>query len=250
MKTKLILGFLIIIFMTLAQNVALARNGSSNDSNDSKTKTESAVSTGVETESSSSSSAASSTPAALNPKQALDRLMQGNQRFVKEGNLCSNRNQDRRNVTAQKQEPFAVILGCSDSRVPPELAFDQGIGDIFVVRVAGNVVGANELDSIEYSAIHNHSSIVLVLGHQNCGAVDAVLNNNTQDIESIADFIRPVIGKGKSLDDAIKDNIRHSVDVVKKSAPIAKLIKDGKIDVVGGYYDLTSGAVTLLDRNN
>lgn len=184
----------------------------------------------------------------MNPSAALDRLMQGNKRFVKDGTICPDRHQDRRTLTASKQRPFAVILGCSDSRVPPELAFDQGIGDIFVIRVAGNIVGDTERDSVEYSAIHNHSSIVLVLGHSNCGAVTAVQENNTKDIESIAKFIKPVIKPNQSLDQAIEANIRHSVSVLRKSAPIAKLIKEGKIDVVGGFYDLNTGEVRLLEN--
>ncbi len=183
----------------------------------------------------------------LTPKSALQRLLEGNERFAKDNSLCPDRNQDRRAASAAKQKPFAVILGCSDSRVPPELAFDQGVGDLFVVRVAGNVVGPTELDSVEYSAIYNGSSIIMVLGHENCGAVTAVLANNTADIEAVADLIRPAVDKkNPSLDAAILANIQNSVDRIKQSPPIQKLMKEGKVDVVGAYYDLNTGKVRLL----
>lgn len=184
----------------------------------------------------------------ITPKDALQRLMEGNGRFVKEKTLCPQRHQDRRTITASKQRPFAIVLGCSDSRVPPELAFDQGIGDIFVVRVAGNVVGATELDSVDYSAIYNDSSIILVLGHGNCGAVSAVLANTTQDIETVADLIKPAMKPNQSLESAITANIKNSVTRIKQSPPIAKLIKAGKIEVVGGYYDLNTGEVKILSH--
>ncbi len=182
----------------------------------------------------------------LTPKQALDRLMKGNALFVQDTTICPNKHQDRRTITASKQRPFAIVLGCSDSRVPPELAFDQGIGDIFVVRIAGNVVGPTELDSVDYSAIHNDSSIIVVLGHENCGAVSAVLANNTKDIESIAAFMKPAIDQNQNLVAATEANIRNSVARIKASPPIAKLIREGKIDVVGAYYNLESGEVQLL----
>ena len=146
--------------------------------------------------------------------------------------------------------PFAIILGCSDSRVPPEIAFDQGVGDIFVVRIAGNVASQLEVESIEYSAVHLNSSIVMVLGHKNCGAVDAVLQEKTGGIPGLTEIIRPAVLKAKKnekgLDDAIIDNVKNTVATVKKSKTLAQLIKDGKIDVVGGYYDLGTGKVELI----
>ncbi len=194
----------------------------------------------------------------LSPQAALQQLMEGNKRFAEDKTTCPERNQMRRLATAAKQKPFAVILGCSDSRIPPEIAFDQGIGDVFVVRVAGNIVSTTELDSIEYSAIYNNSSIIMVLGHENCGAIQAVLAKQTQDIESIAELIKPAlknIDKSNStsatqLVDAIKANVQHSVTLIKQSSPIAKLMKAGKIDVVGAYYDFNTGLVTLLPVSN
>lgn len=183
------------------------------------------------------------------PKEALQRLLEGNERFVKDNSLCPDRNTDRRAASAAKQKPFAVILGCSDSRVPPELAFDQGLGDVFVVRVAGNVVGPTELDSVEYSAIYNGSSIIMVLGHEGCGAIEAVLANNTADIEAIANLIKPAVKNAHhSQEAAIEANVRNSVKRIKNSPAIQKLIKAGKIDVVGAYYDLNTGKVILLEK--
>jgi len=188
------------------------------------------------------------------PELALQRLLDGNQRFVQDKTTCLNRNQARREATAAvQQKPFAVVLGCSDSRVPPEIAFDQGLGDVFVVRVAGNVVSAIELDSVEFSALVFGSSIVMVLGHESCGAVNAVLHKDTKNIEAVAEQIKPALkglnNKDNSLEEAIKANVRHSVDIIKKSPVIAKLMKDKQINVVGGYYSLQTGEVKLLEDN-
>ena len=187
----------------------------------------------------------------LTPNAALKRLMEGNLRFTHDKLVCADRTSDRRTATAGQQRPFAVILGCSDSRIPPEIVFDQGVGDLFVIRVAGNVVGPLELDSVEYSVIHNDSSLVIVLGHENCGAVTAVMANDTQDIEAIASLIEPVIqtAKGRAgnpLENAIKDNVRAVVKQLRNSPVLARFIADRKIKVVGGYYNLVSGKVELL----
>ncbi len=185
----------------------------------------------------------------MTPEAALQRLIEGNERFMKDSSFCPDRTQDRRAASAAKQKPFAIVLGCSDSRVPPELAFDQGIGDIFVVRVAGNVVGGTELASIEYSAIYNHSAIVVVLGHESCGAVTAVVNHKTAGIEPIAELIKPAVNKEHhSLDDVIENNIRNSVKLIREAAPIAELIKERKIDVVGAFYNLNTGKIRILPK--
>src|SRR5262249_28976095 len=149
-----------------------------------------------------------------------------------------NRSKEARLALAEGQNPFAAILGCSDARVSPEIIFDQGIGDLFIVRVAGNVVGSLELDSIEYSAIYLKSALILVLGHQNCGAVQAVINGQTKDIESVAALITPALTlarsqKGSLLENTIKDNVIYSVDALKKSPALAALIQQGKLAVVG-----------------
>jgi len=188
---------------------------------------------------------------AIEPQRALQRLLEGNKRFMHDQSLCPNRNQDRRDATAAKQKPFAIVVGCSDSRVSPELTFDQGIGNIFVIRVAGNVVSAIELASVEYSALHNNSVIVMVLGHEKCGAVDAVYHGKTRGIEPIARLIAPAVRKAShhkhTLSVAVKNNVQNSVDRIKQSPIIQKLMKEGKIEVVGAYYHLRSGKVELID---
>lgn len=184
----------------------------------------------------------------LSPQGSLTRLMDGNKRYV--GDLLEgpDRSSMRRLEVYQKQRPFAIILGCSDSRVPPEIVFDQGIGDLFVVRVAGQVAGPVELDSIEYAAKYLGASLILVLGHQSCGAVKAVLSGKTADIEDVADLIKPAIMsvRRKTLENAIKANVRYVVNHLKNTPLIQQMMEDGKIDVVGGYYTLPDGKVEIL----
>ncbi len=125
----------------------------------------------------------------MSPEVGLRRLLEGNDRFS-ETNFLVRPPQDRRAATVAKQQPFAIIVGCSDSRVPPEVVFDQGLGDLFVVRVAGNVVGPLELDSIEYSVLVNHSSIIMVLGHQNCGGCFSCIFSKFKRYKSCGCFDR------------------------------------------------------------
>lgn len=187
----------------------------------------------------------------MNPTKALKKLMDGNNRYKHEKLLHPHQTKEARIASATGQTPFATILGCSDSRVAPELIFDQGIGDLFVVRVAGNVVAPVELDSIEYSVIYLKSSIILVLGHENCGAIQAVIQGQTQDIEAVASLITPSLElartqEGSLLENTIKDNVLHVVDELKKSPVLSKMIEEKKINVVGGYYNFYSGAVKLI----
>jgi carbonic anhydrase len=186
----------------------------------------------------------------LTPQKALEWLIRGNDRYVSDKLEHPERTSERREASAAKQKPFATILGCSDSRVSPEIVFDQGVGDLFVVRVAGNVVSPVELDSIDYSALYLGSSLVLVLGHENCGAVEAVLSKNVKDIEAVAALIEPAVSlyrnKPNGLEDAIKANVKAIVKQLKQAPVLADLIKKNKIDVVGGYYHLREGKVELL----
>lgn len=184
--------------------------------------------------------------AEVSPKEALERLKMGNDRYTKNQFTCPDRTEIRRIAVAAKQKPFAVILGCSDSRVPPEILFDQGVGDLFVVRVAGNVVGPVELDSIEYSAIYLNSSLVVVLGHESCGAVGAVLAGHTKDIEAVASLITPNIKMSHTVDEAVKANVKQVVKQLREGSVLARLIKEGKLDIVGGYYNLASGKVDFI----
>lgn len=183
---------------------------------------------------------------------SLQRLISGNERYVNDRLLHPDRTSVRREELRVSQAPFAVILGCSDSRVSPEIIFDQGLGDLFVVRVAGNVVGPLELDSVEFSALYLGSAIIMVLGHENCGAVSAVLQNKTQEIEAVAELIEPAVIKsrtikdGNPLENAVKTNVMMVVNQLKLAPVIKKLIQEKKIEVVGGYYHLGSGKVELI----
>jgi len=187
----------------------------------------------------------------VSPQEALKRLMEGNERYKKEKFLHPNQSKEARLSLAEGQTPFATILGCSDSRASPEIIFDQGIGDLFVVRVAGNVAADVEIDSIEYSVLYLKSSLVLVLGHQSCGAVQAVVKGQTKGIESVASLIAPSLAlaktqKGSLLENTIKDNVLYVTQELKKSPPLANLIKQGKLAIVGGYYDFHTGGVEIV----
>ncbi len=190
-------------------------------------------------------------PLRVSPAEGIKQLVQGNERYVKEILLHPNRDQEARTRTAIAQKPFAIVLGCSDSRVPPEVLFDQGIGDLFIVRVAGNVVGPIELASIGYAALYLGASSLIVLGHQNCGAIKAVLSGDTENIEPIARLIAPAVKQAKTqagsqIEDAVKDNVKYVVNQLEHVPLIAKFIKEKKFAVVGGYYGLATGKVELL----
>ena len=183
----------------------------------------------------------------------LDRLLEGNKRYVQDALEHPNRTAESRLALTTNQEPFAIIVSCADSRVAPEIIFDQGIGDLFVVRVAGNVIGPIELQSINYSAIHLHSSIIIVLGHENCGAVDAVIKDTTSTIPTIANLIQPAVQKAKSerayplLESSIKMNAINMKNVLLKTKAIADLVSKGNLKVYAGYYDMKTGTVSILD---
>lgn len=184
----------------------------------------------------------------MTPEQAIKRLMEGNKRYVNDQLEHPNRNQIRREAVTANQKPFAIILGCSDSRVSPEIVFDQGIGDLFVVRVAGNVVGSIELDSIDYAALYLDSVLILVMGHENCGAIQAVLNHNTKEISAIAEKIELniagiEIGQPNAVKNAVTANVRAAVKSLRESPVLSRLIKEKKIEVIGGYYNLSTGEV-------
>lgn len=183
---------------------------------------------------------------------ALERLMQGNQRYVKDLGACPNCNEYQRAAIKSSQNPFAIILGCSDSRVPPEIIFDQGIGDLFTVRVAGNIAGTSELESLEYAVKHMNACLIVVLGHENCGAVQAVLEDNAADFPEIARMITPAVtmarqGKQNDLSAAVKANVRIVMENIKKADVIKDILKQRNIKVVGGYYHLATGAVEIVE---
>ncbi|HEY5235762.1 MAG TPA: carbonic anhydrase [Rhabdochlamydiaceae bacterium] len=189
----------------------------------------------------------------LTRDQALQTLMEGNQRFSKDKSLHLDRTSERRQELISKQAPYAIIVGCSDSRVAPEIIFDQGIGDLFVVRVAGNVVGPLEQDSVEYSALYLNSSIILVMGHENCGAVNAVIAGNTKDIEAVAELIQPAADATKNqktnrLENTIKTNAKMMADQLRNSPVLSGLIAKKKLSVAAAYYNFHTRKVELLEE--
>jgi len=187
----------------------------------------------------------------MSSDKAIQTLVEGNQRYVEDRLEHPDRTSERREALAHIQKPFAFIVGCSDSRVAPEILFDQGVGDLFVVRVAENVVGKLELESIDFATKYLGSSVVLVLGHENCGAVSSVVENNTKDIRAIAKLIKPAVKRAKDergniLENSIKMNVKQVVEQLKQTKILASLVKEGKFKIIGGYYNLKTGKVDIL----
>jgi carbonic anhydrase len=191
------------------------------------------------------------------PTEAMTKLKEGNGRYTS-GNLQHpGQTTERRTELAKTQHPYAAIVSCSDSRVPPEIVFDQGLGDLFVVRVAGNVINDEGLGSIEYTVDHLGTRLILVLGHQSCGAVQAARETIAAKgkapghIESLVTAIKPAVEATAKddLDATIKANVKNVVQALRSSTPILKAkVDSGEIQVVGGYYSLDTGAVTFLDQ--
>jgi carbonic anhydrase len=189
----------------------------------------------------------------LTPDEALRHLMEGNERFASDTmtNLGQSLNILRQH-TVEKQEPFACVLSCADSRVPVELVFDQTIGQLFVARVAGNFVTPEILGSLEYGAAVLGTKLILVLGHSSCGAVTATMQGNAVpgQISSLFSHIQPAVDRaGGSLEKAVQENAKIQAGLLKKSSPLlAGLMKEGKLKIVAGYYDLSTGRVSLIER--
>ncbi|HWP93170.1 MAG TPA: carbonic anhydrase [Thermodesulfobacteriota bacterium] len=194
----------------------------------------------------------------INGDEALQRLIEGNKLYASGRPGHPHQTEERRIEVASGQKPIAVVLGCSDSRVPPEVIFDQGLGDLFVVRVAGNIVDSAVQGSIEYAVAELGVPLIVVLGHQRCGAVKAtveIVEKGGQlpgQIEAIADRIKPAVESvkhlpGDILNNSIKANVEMVVGQLKNSEPIlAKRIKEGKLKVVGATYGLDNGIVNFL----
>lgn len=187
--------------------------------------------------------------------------MDGNKRFMAGHPVHPDETLERIRELKKGQNPFAIIIGCSDSRVPPELIFDQGLGDVFSIRTAGNIIGDYELGSIEYAVEHLGCKLIVVLGHENCGAIQAFIENpdtykHLNHIEKIIEYIaeedeeKNLPEKDKhQVDKAVRANIMHGVHFIKNSQPVLKPLIDRKeVTVVGAYYDLDKGEVILLDQ--
>ncbi|HEY9697280.1 MAG TPA: carbonic anhydrase [Trichocoleus sp.] len=189
----------------------------------------------------------------LTPDQALEKLMTGNQRFVEGKRQLPDQALSRLAEVAQSQAPFAAILSCADSRVVPEILFDQGIGSLFVVRVAGNLANIEDIASQEFAVGQLKTPLLVVLGHERCGAVQAAIDGGAYPgvISSLVFAIRPAIDAsagqpGDRLTNAVQENVRLQVKRLQNSALIADAVKAGKLKVVGAYYDLDTGTVQLL----
>jgi carbonic anhydrase len=188
----------------------------------------------------------------LSPEGALQQLIDGNQRFA-EGRMTSFAEDldILKAKTLEKQEPFAAVLSCADSRVPVELIFDQSIGRIFVTRVAGNIATAAVIGSLEYGAAVLGTKAIMVLGHANCGAVHAAIEGEAVpgQISTLYPYIRPAVDQaGPDLTAAIKANAKIQAGLLRQSSPVlAAQLKQNQLKIVAGYYDLSSGRVTLLD---
>ena len=187
-----------------------------------------------------------------NSTQAINLLKEGNQRFVKNDSELVNVSSERRELLKNGQHPYATLVSCSDSRVTPSLVFNAGLGEIFDVRLAGNIVDQDAMGSIEYAVDHLQCPLIVVMGHQNCGAVTAAYNDIVKgdkvygNMQAIVDEIAPAINSKETINDAINKNIANMVNVVKMDPIVKEKIAQGKVDVVGAYYNL-DGTVTFMD---
>jgi len=202
----------------------------------------------------------------ISAREALERLRAGNHRFVsgmrRNATLT---NQTRRGELAAGQEPFAIILGCSDSRVPAEIVFDQGLGDLFVIRVAGNIVASSQIGSVEFAAERFSTPLVVVLGHSRCGAVLATLEelmrpkeNHSRNLRSIVDRVRPSVEALLATElrhdadalvrQAVRANVRVSANHLRQGSEVLEqLIEKEELVVVGAEYSLETGIVDFFD---
>ena len=200
---------------------------------------------------------ASEEAGSITPELALQQLMEGNLRYAQGNASHPHQSLERRAELVSGQHPFAVILGCSDSRIPPELIFDQGLGDVFVIRTAGEVVDNASLASIEYAVEHLDVPLVVVLGHDSCGAVTAAVQGGEAEghLGSLMDFIRPAVeqareaGEGSDLlNGSIDNNVFNIVEALKSSQPVlSEKVEAGELMILGARYRLDSGLVEILD---
>ena len=199
----------------------------------------------------------------ITPEDALERLRRGNARFVA-GEQQRSVDSAERAALAAGQEPFAVVLGCSDSRVPIEVVFDQGLGDLFVIRVAGNIATPSLIGSIEFAAQNFGTQLVVVLGHTQCGAVDATLRSlrspgdpGSRNLGAIVEKIQPavaplleqdeVLNPAELMHEAVRRNVTSSIGFIRNESPVIEsLIDDGRLRIVGAEYSLETGVVDFF----
>jgi carbonic anhydrase len=202
----------------------------------------------------------------LDALEALTRLREGNRRFVTNRTATSALSNAERMALVSGQEPFAIILGCSDSRVPAELVFDQGFGDLFVIRVAGNIVAPSQIGSVEFAASRFQTRLVVVMGHTQCGAITATLEDlqgrattQSKNLRSIVDRVRPAVASVLSrmgdgdpealVHDAVRANVRAAVDHLRHGSELLeRLVAETGLLVVGAEYSLETGVVDFFEN--
>lgn len=188
----------------------------------------------------------------MNKAEVKSRLEDGNNRYVSDKLDGKLQNSERRNSLTGGQQPYAIILSCADSRVVPELAFDTGLGELFVVRVAGNIANSSSIGSIEYAVAHCGSKVIVVLGHQSCGAVTAAMNggDNGYNINHLLSHIQPALaacGEGASVMDVVKKNAELTkAELINRSNIIGDAVASGDVQILTACYHLDSGRVEFL----
>lgn len=188
----------------------------------------------------------------MTANEIIQRLKDGNARFTKDSLDGRLQDSKRRESLTSGQDPYAIILSCADSRVVPELAFDTGLGELFVVRVAGNIANSSSIASIEYAVAHIGSKVIVVLGHESCGAVTAAVGggDNGYNLNHLLAHVTPAIAaspEGASVNDVVKKNAELTVNELKtRSAIIANAVDAGKLQIVPAYYNLGTGKVDFL----
>ena len=198
-------------------------------------------------------SVAQATPARVaSPDEALRRLVEGNARFMRGETVAPNRTLSRLQELGESQAPFASILGCADSRVPVELVFDQGLGDLFVCRAAGNIATSEIIGSLEFGTLVLGSQLIVVLGHTACGAVKATMKGGAVpgQIGSLYPYIYPAIQRasGGDVDAVVAANVLHQVELLRHASPVVgELVAAGRLRVVGAVFDFHDGKTAILD---
>jgi len=189
----------------------------------------------------------------MNKEEIIERLKAGNKRFVNDQLEHKCLDSKRREVLTEGQEPFAIILSCADSRVVPEMAFDTGLGELFIVRIAGNIANTDSIASIEYAVAHCHSKVIVVLGHESCGAVTAAVQggDNGYNLNHLLFQIQPAIAQTEdtsNINEVVKTNAKNvASDLLLRSEIISNSVKQGDVKVVSAYYNLGTGQIDFLD---
>jgi len=186
--------------------------------------------------------------------EALAFLKEGNARFINDDTEIINVSSEKRDELEEGQSPYAIVISCSDSRVTPSHVFNAGLGELFEIRVAGNVLDDYALGSVEYGIEHLGCPLLVVMGHENCGAVTAAFEAYKSDTEvegAIGDIVTAITPsieavQGSSVEDASHENVRHTIEQLQQNEIVAEAVKEGKLKIVGAYYDL-DGTVTFLD---